>query len=247
MWSTRQLEERLRGRPRYKTVLICVLALIAFSPLVDTLGGGLRRVLGLYGGFVAILAVAASSESARHRRFAIVLALLCLALNGPIAANLGRLPVTGGVVATLVFLGYATSRILTAIRRSREVNGDVLAGALAAYLLTGLTWAVAWGLVEVVAPGSITFAVPHASGSFADLLYFSFVTLMTIGYGDITPVSPVARTMAIFEGLMGLTFTTVLLAFLVAKYIARADARRSGESPDQDSSDGTREDMKAGR
>jgi len=211
-------------RPRYRTVLVCLLALVALAPLVDALGGDLSRVLSLYGAFVAVLAVSAASDDSRHRALAILLAVLCLALNGPNAADLTHLPVTDGGVATLVFLVYSTWRILSAVRRSRLVNADVLAGALAAYVMAGLTWAVAWGLLEVLAPASIRFPAPHAGSSFSELLYFSFITLLTIGYGDITPVSPVARTMAVFEGLMGLVFTTVLLAFLVARYLVPSGA-----------------------
>ncbi len=212
-------------RPRYKTALVCLLALVALAPLVDALGGGLSRVLSLYGAFVAVLAVAAASDDFRHRGLAILLAVLCLGLNAPAAANVAHVPIAATGIATLVFLGYSTWRLLSAIGRTRVVSGDVLAGALAAYLMVGLTWSMAWGLVEVLAPASIRFPAPHPGPSFSELLYFSFATLMTIGYGDITPVSPGARTMAVFEGLMGLAFTTVLLAFLVAKYLARREDR----------------------
>ena len=58
---------------------------------------------------------------------------------------------------------------------------------------------------------------------FSDLLYFSYVTLLTIGYGDITPVSPAARALVVLEGLLRMAFTTMLLAVLIAKALGRRE------------------------
>ena len=67
------------------------------------------------------------------------------------------------------------------------------------------------------------FSPQLASPRLSDLLYFSYVTLLTIGYGDILPVSPAARTLVVLEGLVGMAFTTVLLAVLVAKAMGRRE------------------------
>ena len=87
-------------------------------------------------------------------------------------------------------------------------------------VLVGLTWAFAYGLLETIQPGSIR-GLESALGSadFSGLLYFSYITQLTIGYGDITPVSAVARVLAVLEGLAGMIFTTVVLATLVAGYL----------------------------
>jgi voltage-gated potassium channel len=90
-------------------------------------------------------------------------------------------------------------------------------------VMIGLTWAIAFGVVETRWPGSIRFAADNVEVRFSDLLYFSYVTLLTIGYGDITPVSPAARTLVVLEGLLGMAFTTVLLAVLVAKALGRRE------------------------
>jgi hypothetical protein len=80
-----------------------------------------------------------------------------------------------------------------------------------------------FGVVETRWPGSIRFAADNLEVRFSDLLYFSYVTLLTIGYGDITPVSPAARALVVLEGLLRMAFTTMLLAVLVAKALGRRE------------------------
>ena len=86
--------------------------------------------------------------------------------------------------------------------------------------MTGLTWALAYGVVETLSAGSIR-AADGTPVDFPTLLYFSFITLLSIGYGDVTPASPFARTLAMLEGLAGMMFTTVVLAALVATHLQR--------------------------
>ena len=87
--------------------------------------------------------------------------------------------------------------------------------------MIGLTWAIAFGVVEIALARFDSFPRSSAEVRFSDLLYFSYVSLLTIGYGDITPVSSAARMLVVLEGLLGMAFTTVLLAVLVAKVLGR--------------------------
>jgi hypothetical protein len=96
-------------------------------------------------------------------------------------------------------------------------------------MMVGLTWAIAYGILETVQPGSIHgLAEGNASLDFPTLMYFSYITLLTIGYGDITPLSAVARMMAVLEGLLGMTFTTIIMAVLVAAHLRGQDERDPG-------------------
>ena len=88
-------------------------------------------------------------------------------------------------------------------------------GAIAAYLLLGTGWARAYHLVEVFQPGSFTSAAGGMTSP-SDWAYYSYVTLSTVGYGDITSVKPVARILSIGEALTGQLFLAVLIARLVA-------------------------------
>jgi Ion channel len=213
---------RLR-RPTFPAVLGMLVAVIVIVPLVEGLAD-LRAgvMLGLAGLTIPILAVAAASDRSGHRRVAFALAAISVLANGATLPH-GGVPLWAGGGTSLIFLAYTTFLVLRAVVRSAHVTLEIIAGALASYVMIGLTWAIAFGVVETRWPGSIRFAGDNLEVRFSDLLYFSYVTLLTIGYGDITPVSPAARTLVVVEGLLGMAFTTVLLAVLVAKALGRRE------------------------
>ena len=105
--------------------------------------------------------------------------------------------------------------LLTAVLSTGPVTPNRIQGAIAVYLLFGIGWAHAYHLAEIVHPGSFHNAGGAMSGV-SDWVYFSFVTLSTVGYGDITPVHPIARTLAMAEALAGQLYLAVLIARLVA-------------------------------
>jgi hypothetical protein len=93
-------------------------------------------------------------------------------------------------------------------------------GAVAAYLLIGMIWSVAYYLIALWIPGAFSIQEPTATGGRellqSQLFYFSFVTLTTIGYGDIAAVHPIVRMLVILEGVLGQLFPAILIARLVA-------------------------------
>ena len=104
---------------------------------------------------------------------------------------------------------------------AKTVDTEVLCASISAYLMLGLLWAFAYMLAARLTPGAFAFSVAQDArvplhGSNA--IYFSFVTLSTLGYGDITPVSHVARMLAMTEAMTGCLYVAVLIARLVALY-----------------------------
>jgi hypothetical protein len=149
-------------------------------------------------------------------------------------------PVTDPDLATLF---YAASRILVMVLlggciiatldyvlRSAEVSVDRIFAAIVAYILAGLGFAAAYQTIVALAPES--FALPAAADGAGtaelvevQLIYFSFVTLATLGYGDITPRGPLAQMLAVVEAVAGQFYVAVVIAWLVSAYAAR---RRTG-------------------
>jgi uncharacterized membrane protein len=122
-------------------------------------------------------------------------------------------------------LGGCVFGILRFVFRSRRVTVDNIIGAAVAYLLVACIFAVIDMMLLRVDPTSFRF--PHAASSGmdvvrSDLLYFSLVTIVTLGYGDIVPVTPLARMVAAFEGLVGQFYVAAVVAMLVARYISQA-------------------------
>jgi hypothetical protein len=117
-------------------------------------------------------------------------------------------------------LGGLTFGLFTLVTLARvfsagPVTSHRLVGAVVAYLLLGLTWAYAYSWLDVAHPGS--FHAPQGpAGSYSPLVYYSFVTLTTVGYGDITPVSSAARVLSNLESLVGVLFPAVLIGRLLS-------------------------------
>jgi hypothetical protein len=169
---------------------------------------------------VAIVSAAVAAEDGGRRRWTILFGVLTVLLNAMWGGG-HSLARTAGPGSAALFAAYATLRAVRVIVRSRRVTGDVLAGALAAYVLAGLAFAIVYGVIEVRSPGA--FRTGADAVTFSDVVYFSFVTLLTVGFGDVTPAAATARAVAIFEGLFGVAYTTVVMAALVAAYL---DGRR---------------------
>ena len=130
--------------------------------------------------------------------------------------------------AVIVFCVYMTAHIFRDVTLAKRVTHDAICGALCVYLLLGLLWAFAYLLIAHHAPGSFNFgdrivasvSPDDSKDMFSLMIYFSFVTLTTLGFGDISPVSPIARTACWMEAIIGQLFLATFVAGLVGMHIA---------------------------
>ncbi len=108
--------------------------------------------------------------------------------------------------------------VLLVMFRQGPVSWSRIQGGICAYLLVGMAWASAFDLVEQLHPGSFHFvsAPTDPDQLTSKLIYFSFATLTTVGFGDVLPVNPFARSLAIFEAIVGQLFPAILIGALVA-------------------------------
>jgi voltage-gated potassium channel len=116
------------------------------------------------------------------------------------------------------------------IAQSKKVNFTIILNSINGYLLIGILGSVLLAMSEIVQKflyhmdtGAINFAGDTAQG-FHDFLYFSFVTLTTLGYGDVTPVSAFAKSATIIIAVTGQLYLTILIAMLVGKYLSRTES-----------------------
>jgi len=126
-----------------------------------------------------------------------------------------------GEIMHIAFFVYVIANVLRFIYRSKRVNANVLFAGLSLYLLLGLSWVSVYLLVEGFIPGSyVGGMIEGASRNLmvSEFLYFSFVTLTTLGYGDITPVSSVARSLAVLEAVTGVLSLAIIIARLVSAW-----------------------------
>ena len=150
------------------------------------------------------------------------------------------------LVSSFLFLSFSLHLCWKQVMFRGMVDGNKIIGAICIYMLIGVIWAFAYLIVEFIFPGSFSnLEADLWQGNLEELLYYSMVTLTTLGYGDITPQQPVARFLAYMEALTGIFYTTVLVASLIGMRLAhfagstsQPDAREQPVNPDDQGTDG---------
>lgn len=133
-------------------------------------------------------------------------------------------------VLNAVFFAYISYNILIFIFKEKDVTADLIIGAICVYFLMGIFWSSIYSFIEMVQPGS--FLIPEGRGDQRPLfMYYSFVTLTTLGYGDVTPLSQGARSLSFLEAAMGLLYLAVLIARQVGLHIARSANSAESRKP----------------
>ena len=122
-------------------------------------------------------------------------------------------------IVFVLFYILAAINLLVGIVKSKEVDSNVIFSAVAVYLLFGFCGALLVAVIHFFNPASFSFQSTYSS-QFHQYLYFSFVTFTTTGYGDILPISPMARTLAIFLAVFGQIYLTVIIGILIGKYLS---------------------------
>ncbi|SCA58916.1 Uncharacterized protein AB751O23_BD_00040 [Chlamydiales bacterium SCGC AB-751-O23] len=126
-------------------------------------------------------------------------------------------------IATVFLYVYTVILILAYLNQSREIGVGEIYGSISVYILIGLIWAVLFQLIDYSYPGSFYMDRHGLDGalSWSDFLFFSFTTLTTLGYGDISPTSSPAQSLAIIEALTGVVFIAVVVSKSIGLYLVR--------------------------
>jgi hypothetical protein len=169
-------------------------------------------------GFVIGAAVWDLSERGRGRWVAAGLAAGMFLLSiVDLSVRIRHLPVMASASVALL-AGLVVWRAYTSVMRPNRRAGDRIVGAIGVYLLIGLAWARIYETLDMVAPGAFRFP-PDTAWAASGLLryaYLSFITLATVGYGDVTPTTPLAGTLAWLEAVTGQFYLAITVAQLVA-------------------------------
>lgn len=223
------------GTRHYVALLVCVvatLACMALPPPYDTTASiGFSLVIVLQ---IRLLAWEGSSAR-RSLLFRLLgwlsLGSLWLWLLTPTQLRTSGVPL---LVMLSLFEVQAYPRLVNRLSREKRVTGDVVTGALSGYILLGLTSALVMALLESILPGSFSGLSPESTGSggpalvsvrsieqvrFINIAYFSFVTLTTLGYGDILPATPLAKLSTVLISVIGPVYLAVIMGVLIGRYI----------------------------
>jgi hypothetical protein len=207
---------------RFSTVqlLIALGLFFIWAPFVEEIEGGELIVSALFS-LVLLAGVVAVADSKRVLVIAIVLAIPAIAGRWMNHFRPDLVPPGVFLTAGLILIAFVVANLLRFVLRAPSVNADVLCASISAYLMLGLMWTLAYWLVDQLTPGgAFSFNANTGTRSINGFtgFYFSFITLSTVGYGDITPVSRIARWLAAMEAMTGLLYVAVLIARLVSLY-----------------------------
>jgi hypothetical protein len=204
-------------------LLLSLLLVIVLYPLLDR--GDLRRVV--LGALMLAPIILATVRMAQIKGWvwpAVLLmvgVVLCSVLSifflSPIVVGL-----KWAILAA--FFGLCAIGLFSYLRKARTIDDSHLYTAVSIYLLLGLQWFAIYSVFDVLSPGSILHSASANADRHAELLYFSLVTLTTIGYGDVVPLQGEVRVLAALEGIAGVLYIAITVALLVSAYRPRTDS-----------------------
>ena len=208
-------------RHRFIFLVVMLLSMLAVAPLLANFIH-LRFLFNIFLSAVLISAVYALSQKIWHLAIAAVLAIPMLVsiwsgffLRSDALFLIGR-------ICGISFIGFTIFHILSNIFKEQEVTKDTIAGATAVYLLLALMWAFLYAVLDRLQPNSFAISAAASPLEGRDIfIYYSLVTITTLGYGDITPVSYLASSMAALEAVVGQLYLVILVSWLVGMYVSK--------------------------
>ena len=125
-----------------------------------------------------------------------------------------------GTFATILFTAVVIAIILDFILKSKPVSREIIYAAILLYLLVALMWAHLYTFLELVDPASLNIDIGQANVNLMEFKYYSFVTITTLGYGDIIPVTEVPKDFSVLEAVVGQLYLVVAVAWLVGMHVS---------------------------
>lgn len=215
-------------RGRFLYLLVYILALIAIQP-IDEVIGNLGVFLDIVVTVILISAIYAVSERPRQTVIGILLAVpLLIVIWAKQLLELRWLQIPETVLG-IAFFAFIITIILKFIFSQEEIKKDLIAGAASVYLLLAIAWTYLYRFIELIQPGSFALAdTQNITQSLA--LYYSFVTITTLGYGDIFPVTTAAKSCAIIEAVVGQLYLVITIAWLVGVHVSQIVAKKENSN-----------------
>lgn len=208
---------------------IGLIILLLISALIENFPGDLAARF-VQAATVSTLLFVALGNRAHRSSMAISLTfmlLMCIVITAGIVLDSSGFGIAH-LLLLLVFLLWVTWASLKQVLFTGQVDRNTIVGAICIYMLMGLVWALLYLLIAEIVPDSFNgMAQAPWLDNFAEATYFSFVTLTTLGYGDISPVFPLARFLVYMEAIVGLFYMAILVASLIG-------VRLSGYTPQGD-------------
>ena len=208
---------------RYGAVLLLLLATFIFLAAGPT-GDWVPLVSVVLQGATLLAAFAASGVTRRLWRITVLVVAAAL-VSTFVAIFIGGDKINGALfLVNLLLVGAAPVVIIHSLARRRVIDIRTVLGAVCVYVLIGMMWSFAYTAVGTL--DSDPFFAQQSHATVADYLYFSFVTLTTTGYGDLTAAQSLGRALAVLEALIGQLYLVTVIALLVSNIGRRGSIRQ---------------------
>jgi hypothetical protein len=206
---------------RFTFLLSSLLLLLVLIPIIGE-NHLVSFLLSLVISYTLLSCILVVSNNTLHFKIGLSLAVPYFILNWlhgyfPTIVWLERIDLIFGAF----FFGFVTVVMLVMILKGSQVNIEVVFAALSAYLLIGVTWTFIYGIIDSYLPGSFNNIPADMIDPRYRFTYFSFVTLTTLGYGDITPNNSISQSWTVLEAIIGQIYLVVVISGLVGVYINR--------------------------
>jgi hypothetical protein len=208
--------ENVKEQPDLLLLSSLVLVILAY-PLLDH-GVVPRLILGILSFLPVIFATVRLSKLKRWVGSSILLMVVALIFS--IAGLIFPIPAVLGMkwAVLTAFYGLTAIALFSYLKNARSITNEHLLTAVSVYLLIGIMWFALYNAIDIVTPGSIVRNSGKTTDPSTDLLYFSLVTLSTVGYGDIVAVHPEVRMLAALEAIVGVLYIAIMVAILISAY-----------------------------
>ena len=205
---------------RFLFLLVSLLCLILLTPLLESF----VRLKILIDIFVTIVFISGIYTVSNKKSIAVVSSILAIpmliSLWGPVFTKTDFFILIGDI-SGIVFMILMVFSILSYIFNEQEASANVIYASIVVYLLLALMWSFIYSVVEILNPGSFSIPEQTIEEGRSVFAYYSMVTITTLGYGDITPVTNQARAFSMLEAVVGQIYLVVLVARLVGINIAQ--------------------------
>ena len=227
--AERNRKSDMKG-PKFRNLLFFLLLYIVGSPFLEPYPS-LAVFAHISLSMVLFSAVYAVNKQRQQRSVAVALLMPLIALYWLGTYDIVSFSRIGAHLLFAVFYGLLVSSFTVQITRARKVNTNVLFATFSLYLIIGLFWGAIYALVDNLSPGAYSGTLlENTQNTFHVFNYFSFVTLTTLGYGDITPQTAGAASLCQMEAIIGQFYTAVVVAWLVGMHVSNRHDKNMSET-----------------
>ncbi|MBW1779927.1 MAG: two pore domain potassium channel family protein [Deltaproteobacteria bacterium] len=206
---------------RFRFLFVSILVVIVMNPIIESIAP-LRILFSIFITAVIMSATYALSQKMRHLIIGSILAVPALGFLWASDYSDSTALFLESHIAGVLFFVFVVVHILIFIFGQERVSSDLIVGAAVAYLLMAVIWSYVYLIIETLQPGSFHIPDGQSLGSRYVFVYYSLVTISTLGYGDVTPLTSIAGSFSVLEAVIGQLYLVTMIAWLVGVHVSQS-------------------------